>query len=44
MGYAHDIVLLGQSNFGEKSFGKQLHGGPRIDGLNNAISNSINME
>lgn len=44
LGYAYNVVLLGLSKFGWKRLGKQLHGGPRIDGLNNTTNNIINMD
>ena len=44
MGYAYHVVLLGLSKCGGKRFGKQLAGGPRIDGLNNTNNNIINMD
>lgn len=44
MGYAYQVVLLGLSKCGGKRFGKQLRGGPRIDGLNNTTNNIINMD
>jgi hypothetical protein len=44
MGYAYHAVLLGLSKCGGKCFGKQLCGGPRIDGLNNTTNSIINMD
>lgn len=44
VGYAYNVLLLGLSKCGGKRFGKQLRGGPRIDGLNNTNKNIINMD